>query len=110
MHFVHRLLHFVLNQAIRPGDADGIHAGEAAQSKYQRDARVSLLLIAGAGLHFDFGVHRELGVLHPDEPDFDPVAVISAVMSRADDRGCRQVSMRAQSRRPLPVKSARRRR
>ena len=67
-HAINRRLHFVLNQTVRPGNPDGIHAGVAAQSKYQRDARVGQLPVLAAGLHFHLGVHRELGVLHPGEP------------------------------------------
>ena len=47
------LMRLILNEAVGPGDADGIGIGMAVDREGERDAEVNLLFVIGAGFHFD---------------------------------------------------------
>ena len=60
-----RLVNFVLNQAVRPGDAHGIRFVVAGRhTEQQGKPAVGLFLVLAARLDFDFRAIRQADILH----------------------------------------------
>ena len=67
------LLHFVLNQPIRPGNPHRIGHRAPAQIEQNRVAWVDLLLVQSAGLDLDFGSLCKFHILDAGESNANPV-------------------------------------
>src|SRR5262249_14543795 len=84
-HLVDRLIQLILDEAVRPGDADGVHALAGTEPEDERSSVVGLLLVAGAGSHFHLRANPGLQVLHAGERNLDPVAGVGCGVTVEED-------------------------
>ena len=68
------LADLVLDQAVRPGDADHVDRWIVAGVEEQRHAGIGLLPIQRAGFDLDFGILREFQTLYAVQADANPSA------------------------------------
>ncbi len=79
MRLIRRLLHFILDQPVRPSDADDVDGSMVSRIECQRHSVVELAAVQSSSLHLDRRILSQLETSHALELNTDPVTLLALI-------------------------------